>query len=92
VYKICVSPYPPFRSSFPRPDRLQAGERFLLHRWLLTPEPGYGEVIAYPVCLAVTAVEPRSEQDLPGWRLVPGNICPHCGQDVMPEQLADNGP
>jgi hypothetical protein len=82
-------PYLPFRSPFPRPDRLQAGEKFLLHRWLLKPEPGYGEVIAYPIWLVVTAVESRSEYDLPGWRVVRDNLCPYCGQGVTPEQVAD---
>jgi hypothetical protein len=82
-------PYLPFRSPFPRPDRLQAGEKFLLYRWLLKPEADSGQVIAYPVWLVVTAAEPASEHSLPGWRVVRDNICPYCGQDVTPEHLAD---
>jgi hypothetical protein len=57
--------------------------------WLLKPESGYDEVIAYPVWLVVTAAEPVSDSDLPGWRVVRDNICPYCGQDVTPEHLAD---
>jgi hypothetical protein len=83
------TPYLPLRSPFPRPDRLQAGEKFLLYRWLLKPESGYGEVIAYPIWLVVTAAESASEYSLPGWRVVRDNICPYCGQDVAPEHLTD---
>jgi hypothetical protein len=61
----------------------------LLYRWLLKSEADYGHVIAYPVWLVVTAAEPASEYSLPGWRVVRDNICPYCGQDVTPEQLAD---
>jgi hypothetical protein len=56
--------YLPFGSPFPRPDRLQAGEKFLLYRWLLKPEADSGQVIAYPVWLVV-ALEPRSEYTCP---------------------------
>ncbi len=97
------APYVGYRSVWPERHHLQtvppvdatndedfAGEKYLLHRWLLQPEKEQAWVMALPLWLVVTA--DRENQTAPRWRVVRDNICPHCGQAVTAtdlEQLVD---
>ena len=80
-------PYVAHRVPFPDAGRLQEGEKYLLHRWLLKREERYRLVYAYPVWLVVTA----ADGDTGGWRVVRNNLCPRCGHSVLPDHLAGDG-
>jgi ribosomal protein S27AE len=76
-------PYVAHRVPFPDAGRLNDGEKYLLHRWLLKEEKRYNLVYAYPVWLVVRA----AEGDTDGWRVVEDNLCPRCGRVVRAEHL-----
>lgn len=76
-------PYVAHRVPFPDASRLNEGEKYLLHRWLLQKDERYYIVYAYPVWLVVTAAEGDTE----GWRVVEDNFCPRCGRVVRVEHL-----
>jgi ribosomal protein S27AE len=78
------SPYVAHRAPFPDAGRLNDGEKYLLHRWLLQREERYRLVFAYPVWLVVTA----AGGDTGGWRVVRDNLCPRCGRAVLADHRA----
>jgi len=72
---------------FPDAGRLNDGEKYLLHRWLLRKDEQYRLVYAYPAWLVVTA----KDGDAGGWHVVHDGICPGCGCRVLPEHPAGDG-
>ena len=79
-----VPPYVAYQVPFPDAGRLQEGEKYLLHRWLLKREKQYGMVYGYPVWLVVTA----DEGETSGRRVVKDNLCPRCGRDAESGSVA----
>jgi hypothetical protein len=49
------------RVQFPDAGRLQKGEKYLLHRWLLKRDEKYRLIFAYPVWLVVMATDGESD-------------------------------
>ena len=80
-------PYVAHRVPFLDAGRLQEGEKYLLHRWLLKREERYQLVYAYPVWLVVTA----AGGDRDGWRVVRDDLCPRCGHGVRPDDRTGEG-
>ncbi|MBP8000064.1 MAG: hypothetical protein KA314_14790 [Chloroflexi bacterium] len=78
-------PYVAHRSQWPERQKLQPGEKYLLHRWLLQPEKEAGWVTALPVWLVVT--ESTTEFAGSAWPVVRDNICLHCGRVVTTDDL-----
>jgi len=74
-----------YRSPWPLRQHLAEGEKYLLHRWLVSPEKE-GLATAVPVWLVVKEVsEARSSFQ---WQVVRDDICPHCGQPVTAADMA----
>jgi hypothetical protein len=80
-------PHVAYRMPLPDAGRLQEGEKYLLHRWLLKREEQYPLVYAYPVWLVVTA----ADGDRNGWRVVRDDLCPRCGHGVRPDHRTGKG-
>ncbi len=76
-----------YHASFPDAGRLNDGEKYLLHRWLVKREEGHQLVYGYPVWLVVTATDSPGG----GWRVVHDDVCPGCGRRVLPEHPARDG-
>ncbi len=74
------------RSVWPQPQHLQAGERYLLHRWLLQREKD-GWKTAVPVWLVVE--DAAQDRYSPRWQVVADHLCPQCGQPVTAAHLAE---
>jgi hypothetical protein len=73
-----------YRTPWPHKGRLAAEEKYLLHRWLVTPEKS-GAVTAVPVWLVV-----RPLPDSPGvrrWQVVRDDLCPQCGEPATPAEM-----
>jgi hypothetical protein len=74
-----------YRSPWPKRKHLRDGEKYLLHRWLVSQEKD-SLPTAVPVWLVVKELsEARGSF---GWQVVRDDICPHCGQPVTAADLA----
>ncbi len=82
------APYLPSRSPWPQRRHLQAGEKYLLHRWLLQREKERDWITAVPVWLVVTDIAEDSYSHK--WRVVRDNICPHCGRAVTVADMSQS--
>lgn len=75
------------RVPFPDAGRLNDGEKYLLHHWLLKREEQYHLVFAYPVWLVVRA----ADGDTGNWLVVQDSLCPQCSHEVRREHLTGSG-
>jgi len=81
------APYVAHHALFPDAGRLNDGEKYLLHHWLLKREERYQLVYGYPVWLVVTA----TDDETGGRRVVRDDLCPRCGHRVPADGPAGDG-
>ncbi len=76
------------RFDLPLLSDLAEDERYLLHHWLTVRDDEFNFESAYPVWYVVQPVlgeEEFGRRPINGWTIVRRDICPCCGERVMPD-------
>ncbi len=71
----------------------EAGERYLLHHWLVTYDDEFHYYSAWPVWYVVKPVlgqERHNTRPIEGWKIVRQDICPCCTTAVTPVDMGAN--